>query len=71
MTENLQKNDPNAEFRDLDSADPVKRAVCREKAQDIIASPEINLEERAAVTDRLLEANQTLTFKNVTKDESY
>ncbi|MGK7933409.1 MAG: hypothetical protein AB4041_18525 [Microcystaceae cyanobacterium] len=66
-----QTNDLKPNLKDLDSDDPVTRAECREQAQEIIASPEIELKEREAIADRLLEANQELTAKNVGQEDSY
>ncbi len=71
MNQTPQTDHLNADFKDLDSSDPVERAVCREKAQEIIGSPEVDLEQREAIADRLIEANQELIAKNVGKEESY
>jgi hypothetical protein len=66
-----QTNDLKPDLKDLDSDDPVTRAECREQAQEIIASTEIELKDREAIADRLLEANQELTAKNVVQGDSY
>lgn len=65
-------SEPTCEdLQNLDSSDPVIRAVCREKAQDIIGSPEIDLQQREAIADLVIEANQELSQKTVGKDDSY
>ncbi len=71
MTQTPQIQENDGDLKGLDSADPLTRAVSREKAQNIIGNPEVELETREAIADRLLEANQELTRKTVTKDESY
>ncbi len=64
-------HDLKEELQGLDSPDPVTRAVSREKAQDLIGSPEVDLEQREAIADRLMEANQALATQNVGKEDSY
>ncbi|PZO17669.1 MAG: hypothetical protein DCF25_10745 [Leptolyngbya foveolarum] len=46
-------------------------AKCREQAQQVLANPEISLNWRNAIAERLHEANHTLGIKTVTGDDSY
>ena len=55
----------------LGEGDSVSGAVCRQRAQDILANPKIALKIRTAIADLLMKANQELTFKTVGAEDSY
>lgn len=46
-------------------------AQCRERAQQVLANPQISLNWRDAIAERLHEANHILAIKTVTGDDSY
>ena len=46
-------------------------AQCRANAQAVLANPQISLNWRDAIAERLHEANHTLAIKTVTGDDSY
>jgi hypothetical protein len=54
----------------LDRVDPTTSALYRESAQAVLADPEISLEWRKAISDRLNQANHELTVHSV-GDDSY
>ena len=54
----------------LDRVDPTTSAVYRQSAQELLADPEISLEWRKAISDRLNLANHELTIHSTT-DDSY
>lgn len=60
-----------AELQKLDRTDPVRSAIYREEAQDILASPKIALQTRKEIADLLHQANQRLTLHTATNDDSY
>ena len=56
----------------LDEADKVESARCREQALDVLADPDVNLQWRQAIADRLNEADMLLGMSVVGKnDDSY
>jgi hypothetical protein len=59
------------ELLDLDQVDADKGADLRQKAQEILAEPSIDLPIREAIADSLSEGNQLLTLKTVGKEDSY
>jgi hypothetical protein len=69
--------DPNSieqlsqELLDLDQVDADKGADLRQKAQEILAEPSIDLPIREAIADSLSQGNQLLTLKTVGKEDSY
>ncbi len=54
----------------LDRVDPTTSALYRESAQALLADPEISLEWRKAISERLNQANHELTVHSV-GDDSY
>jgi hypothetical protein len=54
----------------LDRVDAPTSALYRESAQALLADPEISLEWRKAISDRLNQANHELTVHSV-GDDSY
>ncbi len=60
-----------AELLELDRASTETGAEMRQQAQEILAEPTIALPLREAIADSLGEANQLLTLKTATKDDSY
>ncbi|MEG3435758.1 hypothetical protein V0288_01380 [Pannus brasiliensis CCIBt3594] len=58
-------------LQELDRASPETGAEIRQQAQEVLAEPTIDLPLREAIADSLGEANQLLTLKTATKDDSY
>jgi hypothetical protein len=54
----------------LDRVDAITSASYRASAQEILADPEISLEWRKAISDRLNQANHELAVHSTT-DDSY
>jgi hypothetical protein len=54
----------------LDRVDTTTSALYRESAQAVLADPDISLEWRKAISDRLNQANHELTVHSV-GDDSY
>jgi hypothetical protein len=54
----------------LDRVDAETSAAYRRAAQELLANPEISLEWRKAISDRLNQANHELTIHSV-GDDSY
>jgi hypothetical protein len=61
----------SAELQELDRVPAEIGAEIRQQAQEVLAEPSIDLPTREAIADSLGEANQLLTLKTVTKDDSY
>ena len=59
------------DLQKIDQVDPVTGAVCRERAQDILATPSIALKIRNAIAELLIQANQELALETVNSEESY
>lgn len=56
----------------LDEADKLESARCRTEALDVLADPDVNLQWRQAIADRLNEADILLGMSVVGKnDDSY
>lgn len=55
----------------LEQEDVVQSALYRQMAQDVLADPEISLNWRQAIADRLNQANHNLAMLTVGKDDSY
>ena len=55
----------------IDRVDPTTSAIYRQSAQEILANPEISLEWRKAISDRLNQVNHELTVHAHVDDESY
>jgi hypothetical protein len=60
-----------AQLQELDRISPEEGAEIRQQAQEVLAEPSIDLPVREAIADSLGEANQLLTLKTATKDDSY
>lgn len=58
-------------LQELDRVPPETGADIRQQAQEVLAEPTIDLPLREAIADSLGEANQLLTLKTATKDDSY
>jgi hypothetical protein len=58
-------------LQELDRASTEAGAEIRQQAQEVLAEPSVDLPLREAIADRLGEANQLLTLKTATKDDSY
>jgi hypothetical protein len=54
----------------LDRVDAATSAAYRQAAQELLANPEISLEWRKAISDRLNQANHDLAIHSTT-DDSY
>jgi hypothetical protein len=58
----------------IDRGDATESAQCRESAIDVLADPEVSLDWRDAIADRLNEVNLDLTIHSVDDkpdEESY
>jgi hypothetical protein len=55
----------------IDRVDPTTSAIYRQSAQEILADPEISLEWRKAISDRLNQVNHELTVHAHVDDDSY
>jgi hypothetical protein len=55
----------------VDRVDPTTSAIYRQSAQEILADPEISLEWRKAISDRLNRINHELTVHAHVDDDSY
>ncbi len=55
----------------LENADAATGAEYRQEAQEILADPEVSLNERQAIADKLNHANHLLELRTVVSDESY
>ena len=60
--ENLEK---------VDRVDAATSATYRQSAQEVLADPEISLEWRKAISDRLNQVNHDLTVHAHVDDDSY
>jgi hypothetical protein len=60
--ENLEK---------IDRVDATTSAMYRESAQEVLADPEISLEWRKAISDRLNQVNHQLTVRAHVDGDSY
>ncbi|WP_309732048.1 hypothetical protein [Chamaesiphon sp. OTE_75_metabat_556] len=55
----------------IDLVDPTTSAMYRQSAQEVLADPEISLEWRKAISDRLNQVNHELTVHAHVDDDSY
>jgi hypothetical protein len=55
----------------IDRVDTITSAMYRQSAQEVLADPEISLEWRKAISDRLNQVNHELTVHSVVDDDSY
>jgi hypothetical protein len=55
----------------IDRVDATTSAMYRQSAQEVLADPEISLEWRKAISDRLNQVNHELTVHSVVDDDSY
>jgi hypothetical protein len=67
--------DPTAQtvyenLEQVDRVDAFTSATYRESAQEVLADPEVSLDMREAIADRLHEANHELTI-HAPNDDSY
>jgi hypothetical protein len=68
METSIQTVYDNLKF--LDRVDAPTSAAYRESAQELLANPEISIEWRKAISDRLNQANHELAVHSTT-DDSY
>jgi hypothetical protein len=69
MMESLQNVYDN--LAKIDRIDATTSAMYRQSAQEILANPEISLEWRKAISDRLNQVNHELTVHAHVDDDSY
>ena len=55
----------------IDRVDTTTSAMYRQSAQEVLADPEISLEWRKAISDRLNQVNHELTVHAHVDDDSY
>jgi len=55
----------------LEQVDKVRSAQYRQMAQDILADPEVSLQWREAIAERLNQANRQLGLQTATDNDSY
>jgi hypothetical protein len=55
----------------IDRVDATTSAIYRQSAQEILANPDISLEWRKAISDRLNQVNHELTVHAHVDDDSY
>lgn len=55
----------------IDRVDATTSAMYRQSAQEVLADPEISLDWRKAISDRLNQANHDLTVHAHVDDDSY
>ena len=55
----------------IDRVDLVTGAMYRQEAQEVLATPSIQLKLRAAIANRLNRANQVLAMATVGSEDSY
>lgn len=60
-----------ANLQKLDGADKVTSAIYREQAQEILATPTVELATRIAIAEKLQSANRLLAMKAIENEESY
>lgn len=60
-----------ANLQNLDGADKVTSAIYREQAQEILATPTVELATRIAIAEKLQSANRLLAMKAIENEESY
>jgi hypothetical protein len=58
-------------LRLLEQVDPVKSALYRQQAQEILADARVSLRWRQAIANRLYRANHFLEMQTVGQDDSY
>jgi hypothetical protein len=69
MMQSLQTVYDNLES--IDRVDAITSAAYRQSAQEVLADPEISLEWRKAISDRLNQVNHELTVHAHVDDDSY
>ena len=55
----------------VDRVDATTSAIYRQLAQEVLADPDIDLNWRKAISDRLNQVNHELTVHHVVDDNSY
>jgi hypothetical protein len=58
-------------LENIDLVDAITSAAYRQSAQEVLADPEISLEWRKAISDRLNQVNHDLTVHARVDDDSY
>lgn len=58
-------------LQQLESVDATTGAAYRQEAQDILADPDVTLDDKQAIADCLNQANHRLELQTVISDESY
>lgn len=58
-------------LQELESADTATCAEYRQEAIEVLANPNVALNEKQAIADRLNQANHRLELRTVVSDESY
>ncbi|MEM8504465.1 MAG: hypothetical protein AAF716_15085 [Cyanobacteria bacterium P01_D01_bin.1] len=59
------------DLANIEQMDMTTEALCRERAQQVLANSGISLNWRDAIAERLHEANHTLANRTVTEGDSY
>jgi hypothetical protein len=60
-----------ANLQKLDGADKVTSAIYREQAQEILATPTVELATRIAIAEKLQSANRLLAMQAIENEDSY
>lgn len=58
-------------LEEIETADITTGAVYRQEAQDVLADPDVSLNVKQAIADRLNHANHLLELRTVVSDDSY
>ncbi len=58
-------------LQQLEQVDHVKSATYREMAQEVLADPNVSLQWREAIADRLNSANRQLGLQMANENDSY
>lgn len=58
-------------LQNLDRVDKVTSAIYREQAQEILATPTIELATRIAIAEKLQSANRLLAMQTIENEDSY
>lgn len=67
----VSANTVYSNLKKIDRVDLVTSALYREQAQDILATPSIELKLRTAIAERLNHVNQELALQTVGSEDSY
>ncbi|NJK30063.1 MAG: hypothetical protein HC851_07135 [Acaryochloris sp. RU_4_1] len=55
----------------LEQVDNVRSACYRQRAQDVLADPQVSLQWREAIAERLNQANRQLGLQTASENDSY